>query len=233
MGCKVLCMRTANPQAVREKTGQKSRGWRVNGPRLLTVIGIVLGVAICYVAQLDSMPYGCFQTPCNASPPVEDVVSEYVFYGGIATIIISVVTLAFSSKHPKAVSRLCYSVLAIGLVVLSGSRVYYVDPVVFIPNVTLSGGVASPSNATPTQVSFVVCSVESTPPNTPRCDPAPNSKSYNTTVQQRSYSINLPNGLSYNATVTYAQGLLCGTQFVTLMSYSSEMSLTGALGCYS
>jgi hypothetical protein len=222
-------MRTVSPQGVREEGAKKPRDLRTNRPRLLAAIGIVLGLAICYVAQLDSTPYGCFQTPCYASPPPEDVVSGYVFYGGIATILVSMVALAFSSKHPKAISRVCYSMLVIGLVVLAGSRLYYVDPIIFIPNVTLSGSVASPSNATPTQVSFVVCTVE---PNPPRCDPEPNAQSHDTAIQQRSYSINLPNGLSYNTTVTYAQGFLCPTQFITLMSYSSGMSLTGALGCY-
>jgi len=207
----------------------------MNRPRLLAAIVIVLGLAISYVAQMDSIPYGCFESPCNASPPLQDVVSEYVFYGGIAAALASVLTLPFSSKHPKAASRVCYSVLVIGLVVLAGSRLYYVDPVIFIPNVTLSGNVASPSNAIATQVSFVVCTVQLVPPNSSssvaRCNTAPSAQSYNTTVQQGSYTISLPNGMSYNATVTYAQGLLCGTQFITLTSYSPEMSLTGALGC--
>ena len=108
-------------------------------PRLLALIAIVLGLAICYVAQWGSVPYGCMETPCNATPPPEDVVSGYVFYGGLAVILVSVAAFAFASKRPKAASRLCYSVLAIGLVVLVGSPLYLADPVIFVPNDTLHG----------------------------------------------------------------------------------------------
>ena len=180
-------------------------------PRLLAVIGIVLGLAICHVAQFGSVPYGCMETPCNASPPPEDVVSGYVFYGGLAAILVSVVAFAFASKRPKAVSRVCYSVLAIGLVVLVGSPLYFADPVIFIPNVTLIGHVASPSNST--QVSFVA-----------------NGHSYTATVQQGSFSISLPNGVSYTATVSYSGNGNCPTQAVKVLSYSPSMTLNG-FGC--
>lgn len=180
-------------------------------PRLLAVIGIVLGLAICYVAQFGSVPYGCMETPCNASPPPEDVVSGYVFYGGIATILVSVVAFAFAFKRPKAVGKVCYFVLAIGLVVLVVSPLYFADPVIFVPSVILTGHVASPSNST--QVSF-----------------AANGHSYTATVQQGSFSINLPNGLSYTATVSYLGNGHCPPQAVEVMSYSPSMTLSG-FGC--
>ena len=183
----------------------------MNRPRLLAVIGIVLGLAICYVAQLGSVPYGCVETSCNASPPPEDVVSGYVFYGGIATILVSAVALAFASSRPKAVSMVCYSVLAIGLIVLVGSPLYFADPVIFVPNVTLTGHVASPSNST--QVSFVA-----------------NGHTYVATVHQGSFSISLPNGVSYTATVSYSGNGHCPNQAVSVMSYSPSMTLDG-FGC--
>jgi len=183
----------------------------VSRPRLLAVIGIVLGFAICYVAQWGSVPYGCMETPCNASPPTEDVVSGYVFYGGIAAILVSLVAFAFASKRPKAVSRVCHSVLAIGLVVLVGSPLYFADPVTFVPNVALTGYVASPSNSI--QVTFVA-----------------NGHSYTATVQQGSFSISLPNGVSYTTTVSYSGNGQCPTQAVEVMSYSPSMTLSG-FGC--
>lgn len=208
----------------------------MNRSRLLALGGVVLGLAIIYVASLDTAPYGCMESPCHASPPPEDIVSGYVSYGGMAIIIVSLAALALASRRPRATGRVCYAVLAIGLVVLAGSRLYYVDPVVLIPNITLTGGVASPPGATPTRVTFAVCTVSlaagpSPLAPLPRCDPKPGAPSYSAAVQNGSYSVGLPNGLSYNATVTYSPGFLCLTQFITVKSYSWGMPLGGDLGC--
>ena len=180
-------------------------------PRLLSAIGIVLGLAICYVAQSGSVPYGCMETPCNASPPPEDVVSGYILLGGAAVILVSAVAFALAVKRPKAVGRVCYSVLAIGLAVLIASPLYFADPVIFVPNVTLTGHVTSPSNST--EVSFVA-----------------GGHSYVATVQQGSFSLSLPNGVSYIATVSYLGNGRCPTQTVEVMSYSPSMTL-GGFGC--
>jgi hypothetical protein len=186
---------------------------------LLYIIGIVLGLAICFVATVvNYAPYGCFGPNCVATPPPEDVVAQYVFYGGVAIVVTSLLASAMSSKYPKGVRRVGYLVLAAGLVVLVADTIYFAYPVVFIPYVTVSGNVVAPTNMTLVQVSFVAES---------------NGRLYNSTIQQGSFSISVPNWSVYDATVTLGSGSAlhsCQSQIVSVMSYSSDMTLDG-LGC--
>jgi hypothetical protein len=207
----------------------------MNKPKVLALFGVALGLAICVVGfPMADMFYRCSGRSCPPTIPPQVIVGQDLLFGGAAVILISSVALGYSSKHPQAVSRVCYTVLAIGGVVLIAAELYSINPVILIPNVVLNGNVVFPASATSAQLTFVACTVESGPDLALRCNPKPNAQSYNATIHEGSYSISLPNGLSYNVTLTYrGTGYLhtCPSAFVTVMSYSPGMDLTGVLGC--
>lgn len=199
------------------------------------MLGVALGVAICAVGfPLADTLYGCSGVSCAPTVPPQVIVSQNLLFGGAAFILISLAALHYSSEHPRAISWVCSILLVIGGAVLVSAELYSINPVVLIPSVILSGNVISPGSATDAQISFIVCTVKSNSDFAPRCNPKPDAQSYNATIQQGSFSVSLPNGLSYNATASYtASGNrhYCPSVFVTVMSYSPSMTLPGNLGC--
>jgi len=73
---------------------------KVDRLRTASYIGLVAGVIISVVGgALGSTIYGgtCSVnlSPCQYTPPLEDVLGGYVFYLGVVVIIVSLVVLVF------------------------------------------------------------------------------------------------------------------------------------------
>ena len=82
---------------------------KLNRLRTASYVGLLVGVIISVVGGgLASTIYGgsCSAnlSPCQYTPPPEDVLGDYLFYLGVVVIIVSLVALVFSlTRQPSVV----------------------------------------------------------------------------------------------------------------------------------
>ena len=80
----------------------------MNRLRTASYAGLALGIVISIVGgALGSTVYGgtCSVnlSPCQYTPPLEDVLGGYLFYLGVVVIIVSLVALVFSLTRQSSV----------------------------------------------------------------------------------------------------------------------------------
>jgi hypothetical protein len=81
----------------------------MDGLRIASFVGLAAGIVILVAGgSMASTIYGgtcsAALSPCQYTPPPEDVLGGYLFYSGVVVVVVALVVLAFSlSRQPSVV----------------------------------------------------------------------------------------------------------------------------------